>query len=86
MELEQARKRVQELRETIEYHSALYYDEDAPTISDFEYDTLTRELRALEERMERNMKFEEIDHMDPFASSMGGMGGMGGFGNNDWIF
>ena len=50
MELEQARKRVQELRETIEYHSNLYYNQDAPTISDYEYDALTRELRMLEEQ------------------------------------
>lgn len=50
MELEQARKRVQELRKTIEHHAKLYYDLDAPTLSDYEYDALTRELRALEEQ------------------------------------
>ncbi len=50
MDLEQARLRVQELRETIEYHSNLYYNLDAPSLSDYEYDALTRELRALEEQ------------------------------------
>lgn len=41
-------KRIQELKETIRYHNKRYYDEDAPEISDFEYDALMRELRQLE--------------------------------------
>lgn len=48
MELEQARRRVQELRPIIEYNNKLYYDQDAPELEDFEYDALTRELKALE--------------------------------------
>lgn len=48
MELEQARKRVEELRKVIEYNNRLYYDQDAPELEDFEYDALTRELKALE--------------------------------------
>ena len=48
MELEQARQRVQELRRIIEYNNKLYYDQDAPELEDFEYDALTRELKALE--------------------------------------
>lgn len=49
MDLVQARLRVTELRKIIEYHSDLYYNQDAPSISDFEYDSLLRELRQLEE-------------------------------------
>ena len=48
MELEQARRRVKELRRIIEYNNKLYYDQDAPELEDFEYDALTRELKALE--------------------------------------
>lgn len=48
MKLEQAAQRVRVLREQIDYHSHLYYDEDAPEIEDDEFDALTRELRALE--------------------------------------
>ena len=48
MELEQARKRVEELRAVIEKNNRLYYDQDAPELEDFEYDALMRELRALE--------------------------------------
>ena len=48
MELEQARKRAEELRVIIERNNRLYYDQDAPELEDFEYDALTRELKALE--------------------------------------
>jgi DNA ligase (NAD+) len=43
-----AAKRVQDLRETIEHHNRLYYVEDAPQITDAEYDALFAELQALE--------------------------------------
>ena len=39
---------IQQLRDTIAYHADLYYNHDAPVISDFEYDALMRRLRALE--------------------------------------
>lgn len=48
MELEQAQKRVEELRAVIEKNNRLYYDQDAPELEDYQYDTLTRELRELE--------------------------------------
>ena len=48
MELEQARKRAEELRAIIEKNNRLYYDQDAPELEDFEYDALTRELSAIE--------------------------------------
>ena len=40
---------IQTLRETLERHNHSYYMLDAPTISDFAYDQLMRELIALEE-------------------------------------
>ncbi len=41
-------KRVEYLRKTLEYNSKLYYEKDAPEISDYEYDALFRELVTLE--------------------------------------
>ena len=43
-------KRIKELRETLTRHAKLYYVYDAPEISDYEYDMLSRELRSLEEQ------------------------------------
>ncbi|MDQ3964879.1 MAG: NAD-dependent DNA ligase LigA, partial [Actinomycetota bacterium] len=42
------RDRIEELRELIRYHNRLYYVDDAPEISDTEYDALYKELEALE--------------------------------------
>lgn len=41
--------RMKELVELLNKYAALYYEEDAPTVSDAEYDALYDELRALEE-------------------------------------
>jgi len=43
------RERVAALRAEIERHNRLYYVEDAPELTDAEYDRLFRELQALEE-------------------------------------
>lgn len=48
MELNVAKKRAAELRTIIEKHNHNYYDLDAPTIEDDEYDALMRELRGIE--------------------------------------
>ena len=45
-----AKKRIAELKDTINYHAKLYYINDAPTISDYEYDKMFYELVALEEK------------------------------------
>ncbi|WP_117238312.1 NAD-dependent DNA ligase LigA [Thermus sediminis] len=50
MTLEEARRRVNELRDLIRHHNYLYYVLDAPEISDAEYDRLLGELKDLEER------------------------------------
>lgn len=46
--IDEARERVESLRKEIARHDRLYYQLDAPEISDAEYDALMRELEALE--------------------------------------
>ena len=45
-----AAKRIRELRTELARHSKLYYELDAPEISDYEYDRLMRELLELEQQ------------------------------------
>ncbi len=45
---EDIRKKVEELRARINYYADLYYNADSPEISDFEYDSLMRQLIDLE--------------------------------------
>ena len=47
-DFELMRKRAAELKEQLAYHIKRYYDEDAPEISDYEYDMLMRELKGIE--------------------------------------
>jgi DNA ligase (NAD+) len=47
---EAIKKRVEKLREEIEYHNYRYYILDQPEISDAQYDRLMRELEKLEEQ------------------------------------
>lgn len=44
------KQRYDELTTIIDYHMNKYYNEDAPEISDFEYDRLMTELKALEQK------------------------------------
>ena len=79
----EAKKRIEELRKQTEYHAKKYYDEDAPEISDFEYDMLLLELRNLESKYPEfiNKKsltqkvggtvkegFEKVTHIVPLQS------------------
>lgn len=48
MDIEEARKRIEELRREIHFHDYRYYVLDEPLISDSEYDALMDELRQLE--------------------------------------
>ncbi len=50
MNREDISKRMSYLIEKIEYNSRLYYENDAPEISDYEYDAMFRELCDLEEK------------------------------------
>jgi DNA ligase (NAD+) len=49
MDASSAKKRIEELRATLEHHRVLYHVHDAPTIEDEVYDSLMRELGSLEE-------------------------------------
>ncbi|MDD4092426.1 MAG: NAD-dependent DNA ligase LigA [Smithellaceae bacterium] len=48
MDKETAHQRIFELRKTIEYHNTRYYQQDAPEISDADYDRLMKELQNME--------------------------------------
>ncbi|MBQ1375351.1 MAG: NAD-dependent DNA ligase LigA [Clostridia bacterium] len=48
MDKELAKKRIAELTSLINYHSKKYYTDDAPEITDYEYDMMSRELVELE--------------------------------------
>ena len=48
MTLQEAKSRAELLREKITYNSRLYYENDAPEISDYEYDMMFRELQDIE--------------------------------------
>ena len=48
MDITSAQERIKTLSQQIEYHNELYYNQDEPEISDFEYDRLLRELEKLE--------------------------------------
>ncbi len=50
MASEAIKKRIEKLREEIEYHNYRYYILDQPEITDAEYDRLMRELEKLEEQ------------------------------------
>ena len=48
MDREEAKKRIEELREVIRDNSRRYYVDNAPVISDYDYDHLMYELEDLE--------------------------------------
>jgi len=64
--LEEAKKRVEELRKEIEEHNYKYYVLDNPVISDAEYDNLMRELEKLEK------KFPELQSPTSPTQRVGG--------------
>ncbi len=79
----EVKKRIEELRRDLAYHSKKYYVDDAPEISDYAYDMLFRELQELEaanpQYFDENSptvrvggtaieKFEKITHNVPLKS------------------
>ncbi len=83
MNFDEAKVRITELREIINYHRNKYYNDDAPEISDFEFDDLMRELQDLEKEYPKlddasspsktvggkaNEKFEKVKHRVPLQS------------------
>ena len=63
---EQAKKRIDELTERLNYHNYKYYVEDSPEISDFEFDEMLVELEELEN------KYPEFRHNDSPTIRIGG--------------
>lgn len=59
-------KRAEELRTQLNHYSTLYYDQDAPAISDTEYDILMQELKAIE------AQHPELIHPDSPTQKVGG--------------
>ncbi|WP_246498088.1 NAD-dependent DNA ligase LigA [Natronoglycomyces albus] len=82
VDLEGARERHADLSDQITAHRKRYYDEDAPTISDAEFDSLLQELIALEETFPQlataesptqqigtfSTLFTPVDHAEPMLS------------------
>ena len=76
-------QRIKELRQTLHEHNHRYYVLNAPTISDFEFDQLMRELQDLEARhpemadpnsptqrvgSDLNQEFRQVEHRYPMLS------------------
>lgn len=83
MDVKEAEKRAGQLREQISYHNRKYYVQDAPEISDYEYDMMYRELQQLENEFPQLVtpdsptqevgaaplnKFEPVVHTVPLES------------------
>ena len=66
MNLEEAKKQINELREKLEYYANKYYDEDKPEITDYEYDMMMNRLKALEK------EFPELVTKDSLTQKVGG--------------
>ena len=62
----QAKKRIEELNKLTAYYATKYYDDDAPEISDFEYDMLMNELKNLEK------EFPEFVSKNSLTQKVGG--------------
>ena len=61
-----AKREIESLREQLRHHNEKYYNEDAPEISDYEYDMMQRRLRALE------AEFPEFDDPNSPTRRVGG--------------
>ena len=48
MDIKEIRKELSALRKEIRRHNKLYYDNDSPEISDYEYDMLMQRLKGIE--------------------------------------
>lgn len=66
MEQTEAKKKIEELRKKLEHYATLYYDQDNPAISDYEYDMMMNELKELEKQ------FPELVTKDSLTQKVGG--------------
>lgn len=77
------KEQMTELNNKLEYYAKMYYDEDAPVVSDYEYDMLLRSLVDLENKYPEYKlpdsltqrvggtvlsKFEQVEHVVPMQS------------------
>ncbi|WP_407936217.1 NAD-dependent DNA ligase LigA [Leptotrichia massiliensis] len=65
MSFSNVQEKYTKLRNEIEYHNNLYYNEDKPLISDMEYDALMRELKQLEQEYPELLKNEKNGESSP---------------------
>ena len=63
MELPEAQARAAELRRVIEQNARLYYDEDAPDLTDAQYDALMQELKRIEREFPALVTQDSPTHM-----------------------
>jgi DNA ligase (NAD+) len=83
MELNTAKTRIEQLIEEINHHNHLYYIENNPSISDYDFDMLLKELEELESKFPQftydysptkrvggdiTKKFETVRHIYPMLS------------------
>lgn len=66
MKEKEAKIKIDELKEKLEYYAKKYYDDDKPEISDYEYDMMMLELKALEK------EFPELITKDSLTQKVGG--------------
>lgn len=64
--MQNIKKKIENLRATLRYHSDRYYNDDAPEIEDYEYDMMMRELKKLED------EHPEYDSVDSPTKRVGG--------------
>ena len=65
MSFSDVQEKYTKLRNEIEYHNNLYYNEDKPLISDMKYDALMRELKQLEQKYPELLKNEKNGESSP---------------------
>lgn len=83
LDIKEAKKEIAKLRKEIRYHNDLYYNNDNPEISDYEWDMLMSRLKDLEKRFPSlltknsptqmvggtsSSTFEEVSHNVPMQS------------------
>ena len=64
--IDDARAKIEELKSEIEKNNKLYYEEDNPIISDYDYDMMMRQLLSLEEQ------YPELKTADSPSNRVGG--------------
>ena len=64
--IDDVRAKIEELKSEIEKNNKLYYEEDNPIISDYDYDMMMRQLLSLEEQ------YPELKTADSPSNRVGG--------------